>query len=114
MDFETIMWPGVGGRDYEFRVHALPCERYGRGDRGVCLFAREARGEWKAILIEHGFIAGLIRKAGTDACLGQKRASHVHVRLVERADARRRIVADLLAEHTEAFEPEGCTPPSEG
>ena len=114
MDFETIMWPGVGGRDYEFRVHALPCERYGRGDRGVCIFASEARGEWKAILIEHGFIADLIRKAGTDACLGKKRVSHVHVRLVERADARRRIVADLMAEHTEAFAPEGCTPPSEG
>ncbi len=108
MDFETTMWPGAGGRDYEFRVHALPCERYGRADRGVCIFAREARGEWKAILVEHGFIADMIRKAGTDACLNKKGASHVHVRLVDRPDACRRIIADLLAEHADAFAPAGC------
>ena len=108
MEFETIKWPGVGGRDYEFRVHALPCERYGRGERGVCVFAREAGAAWRAIRIDHGFIADLIRKAGTDACLGKKGASHVHVRLVDRPDACRRIVTDLLAEHTEAFAPKGC------
>jgi hypothetical protein len=50
----------------------------------------------------------MIRKAGTDACLNKKGASHVHVRLVDRPDACRRIIADLLAEHAEAFAPEGC------
>ena len=102
-------WPGASGRSYPYYVYQLPV-KLNRGEDGNYIYTKLDGNQWLAIYIGEGDLGDRtdIDSHHQSACLKSKGATHVHVHKNAREEDRKAEEADLLAAHTEAYQPTGC------
>jgi len=104
---QTVFWPGATGRKYKYEVHELTWHP-SPDQLGNYIFARQVGNGWEAIDIGQGDLKKRKEAHMNEGCVLRKGATHYHCHLNHDEGARRAEEADLLAEHSEAYEPTGC------
>lgn len=108
MDRErTFVWQGASGKLYRFEIVKID-EDIAVNQTGIYLFARRQPQGWEAVYIDHGELKVEIDYHINYRCVIDKSATHIHIYRNEESNTRQSIVTDLLAKHTEAYEPYGC------
>ena len=102
-------WSGASGERYQYYIYELPVN-FKRGQDGNYIYTRLRRSEWVAIYIGEGDLGDRtdIDSHHQSDCLKSKGATHVHVHMNPRQEDREAEQADLLAAHSEAYQPTGC------
>jgi hypothetical protein len=105
---DKCTWTGASKKDYIYLVFQLPAD-FREKQEGNYIFAKLTDEQWQPIYIGQGDLGKRITKNHHKAaCIGQKGATHIHVHL--NSDETERLIeeADLLNNHPEAYEPDGC------
>lgn len=100
-------WRGASGAGYRFQVNRLSW-RPAAGMEGNFVFARQARGEWQAVLIGQGDVQKGYDAALRKRCVLLRGATHFHVH--PNGDRQKRLdeMRDLIAGNPECRGPRGC------
>ncbi len=104
---QQVQWRGASGENYRFDAYAVN-QGFDEQQTGVFIIARAAPGGWEAVYIGQGELKSEVMYRLNDHAVMDKLPTHIHIHKNGAESSRRAIAADLLAEHTEAFEPHGC------
>jgi len=102
-------WVGASGTEYLYYVYSLPY-RFDPDQDGNYIYAKVSpQRDWVPIYIGEGELADRVSDNHHQAaCIKRKDATHFHCHLNPNNEARRAEESDLLAQHTNAYQPSGC------
>lgn len=106
MDSEKLVWHGASGNEYEFSIHGSDA-RF-KDLNGNYIFAKKTDTGWDAVYIGQGNLRDRANAHRDDGCVIRKGATHIHAHVNRNEAGRISEERDLLALHTEAYEPTGC------
>jgi hypothetical protein len=104
---QQVRWQGASGESYLFDVYTLE-HGITPGVSGIFIIARTNPEGWDAVYIGQGELKPEVENRIADSNVMDKLPTHIHVHRNGAESARRAAAADLLAGHTEAYEPHGC------
>lgn len=104
---EEFIWNGAYGARYSYRIYPISFT-FREDDEGNYIFAKRGGSGWQAVYIGEGILNERVAAHIRDSCVTRQGATHIHAHLNDENARPRAEEADLLAEHTEAYEPTGC------
>jgi len=108
-DVPKCTWVGESGAKYIYFIHSLPIT-FDPGQNGNYIYSKKNdEGKWVPIYFGEGDLSGRVCEDHHQwACIMKKGATHVHEHLNPREEDRTAEEADLLANYTYAYKPNGC------
>ena len=108
-DHPKFTWTGGSGTNYTYHIHSLPVTFDPNQDGNYIYSRKNDQGKWLPIYIGQGDLADRVSDNHHQAaCIKRKGATHVHVHLNAKEQDRKAEEADLLAQYTNAYKPNGC------
>jgi hypothetical protein len=105
---DKSVWTGASATTYTYEVHPLPVT-FSPNQCGNYIYAKIVDNAWCPIYIGEGDLRDRISVNHHQAeNIAKKLATHVHVHLNATEDARTSEEADLLANYSQAYAPNGC------
>lgn len=107
-EIPTCEWTGESGKVYRHWVFALPAQ-LNPNQLGNYIYAKQnAQGYWIPIYIGQGDLRDRATNHHQASCIRQKGATHFHCHTNAAERDRLTEEADLLANYTQAYQPNGC------
>ena len=107
MSYESGPWIGESGFSYVF--HIFEGQEQVPSRPGIFIYCKQdAQGVWYPVYMGHGDLSVCCDDKDLLACIDQKGATHIHMRLCATPDDRAEELADLLKRYQNSFSPEGC------
>jgi hypothetical protein len=104
----TINWKGASGREYKYYIWELPAN-FDPNQDGNYIYSRlNENNRWVPIYIGQGDLKDRTDNHHQATCIKRKGAAHIHVHLNAREQDRLAEERDLLANYTNAYQPNGC------
>lgn len=109
---QKCIWTGDSGTKYTYYVYPRGTSVTGERDGNYVYAKLNSANQWVPVYFGEG---DLTQRAGSNGsnhhrkeCIDLKGATHVHMHLNANKDQRRAEEKDLLANYTNALEPNGC------
>ena len=107
-DHPTINWTGESGKQYKYYIWELPAN-FSENQDGNYIYSRlNENNRWVPIYIGQGDLKDRTENHHQADCIKRKGATHIHVHLNGRKEDRLAEERDLLANYTNAYQPNGC------
>jgi len=106
-DLATHFWIGASGKQYKYYVCDLNFD-FSPNQNGNYIFCKIEKGAWVPVYVGEGDLKDRVAFRKNDRSVGYKNATHIHAHQNNNETDRKNEESDILARHSEAYDPTGC------